>query len=51
MEKGGDERIENVLHWFSYVERIEHERITKRLYVREFTGCSLPGQPREEEVD
>ena len=36
VKKGLDERIdEGVLRWFSYVERMEKERIAKRVYVRE----------------
>ena len=32
--KGVDERIdEGVLWWFSYVERMENDRIAKRVYV------------------
>ena len=49
--KGVDERIEEeVLHWLSHVQRMENDRIAKRLYVGEFAGCSSPGQPRKEEV-
>ena len=34
-----DERIdEGVFRWFSHVERIENDRIAKRVYVREFAG-------------
>ena len=52
MAKGGDERIEeDVLHWFSYVERMENERIAKRLYVEEYAGSSSTGQPRKEKAD
>ena len=48
MAKGVDERIEGgVLHWFSHEERMENNRIGKRLYVGEFTAR----QPRKEEVD
>ena len=50
MAKGGDERIEDVLQWFSHVERMENERIAKRLYVGEFAGSSSAAQPRKEEV-
>ena len=47
-----DERTEeDVLHWFSLVERMENDRIAKRLYVREFAGSSSGGQPQKEEVD
>ena len=52
MAKGLDERIEeDVLHWFSQMERMENDRIAKRLYVGEFAGSSSAGQPRKEEVD
>ena len=52
MKKSGDERIEEgVLHWFSHVERMENDRVAKRLYVGEFAGSSSAGQPRKEEVD
>ena len=34
VRKGLDERIdESVLQWFSHVERIERDRIIKRVYV------------------
>ena len=52
LAKGMDERIkEDVLHWFSHVERMENDRIAKRFYVGEFAGSSSAGQPRKEEVD
>ena len=52
MAKGVNERIEeDVLHWFRHVERMEHDRIAKRLYVGEFIGSTSMGQPRKEEVD
>ena len=52
MEKGGDERIEeDIFHWFSHMERMEKDRIGKRLYVGEFTGRSSVGQPWKDEVD
>ena len=41
MDKGENERIEeDVLHWFSHMERMENDRIAKRLYVGEFVGSS-----------
>ena len=44
MAKGVDERIEeDVLHWFSHVERMENDRIAKRLYVGEFAGSISAG--------
>ena len=52
MAKVVDERIEEeVLHWFSYVESMENDRIPKRFYVGEFAGSSSAGQLRKEEVD
>ena len=52
MAKGVYERIEeDVLHWFSHMERMENDRIDKRLYVGEFVGSSSAGQPRKEKVD
>ena len=36
MTKGVDERIdEGVLRWFGHVERMEKDRIGKRVYVEE----------------
>ena len=52
MAKGVNERIEeDVLHWFSYVESMENDRIAKRLYVGEFAGSISAGQTQKEEVD
>ena len=52
MTNGVDERIEeDVLHWFIHMERMENDRIAKRLYVGEFTGNSLAGQQQKEKVD
>ena len=40
--KGLDERIdEGVLQWFSHVERMENDMITKMFYVGECTGSGL----------
>ena len=52
MAKGVDERIkEDVLHWFSHMERMENDRIAKRFYVGKFAGSSSAGQPWKEEMD
>ena len=42
-DKGLDERIdEGVLQWFGYMERMERDRIAKRIYLRGCTGsCSV----------
>ena len=39
MKKGLDERIDKgVLRWFIHVERMESDRIAKRIYVGECAG-------------
>ena len=44
MVKGMDERIdESVLRWFDRFERMENDRITKRVYA----GSHSLGQPRK----
>ena len=44
MRKGLDERIdESVLRWFSHVERIEKDRITKKFYVGEYADRAFSG--------
>ena len=48
MRKGLDERIdEGVLRWFSHVERMEMDRIAKRVYVGECAGSRLVSRPRK----
>ena len=49
MRKGLDERIdEGVLWWwFGQVERMERDRITKRVYVGECAGSRSVGRPRK----
>ena len=43
-----DKRIgESVLCWFSHIERIENDRIDKRVCVGDCMGSRLIGQPRE----
>ena len=45
VRKGLDERIdEGILRCFSHVERIEKERITKRVYVGKCAGSCLVGR-------
>ena len=46
--KGLDERIdEGVLRWFSHVESMERDRITKRVYVGECAGSHSVGRPQK----
>ena len=48
MKKGLDERIdEGMLWWFSHVERMESDRIDKRIYVGECAGSCSGGKPRK----
>ena len=45
VKKGLDERIdEGVLWWFGHVERMERDRITKRVYVEECAGSRSVGR-------
>ena len=42
MAKGVNERTEGVLWWFGHVERMENDRIARRVYVGECAGsCSV----------
>ena len=52
VKKGLDERIdEGILQCFSHVERMEKERIAKRVYVRECTGSHSVGRPWKRWID
>ena len=52
VRKGLDERIdESVLRWFGHVERMERNRIAKRVYVGESAGSCSVGRPRKRWVD
>ena len=52
LTKGVDERIDGgVLRWFGYVERIENDRIAKRVYVGECTGSLSVGRSRKRWID
>ena len=45
--KSVDEKIdEGVLRWFGHVERMESDRIAKRVYVGECAGSCSVGRPR-----
>ena len=47
-----DERIdEGVLQWFGHVERMERDRISKRVYVGEYAGSRSVGRPRKRWID
>ena len=52
MVKGVDKRIdEDVLRWFGHVERMENDRIAKRIYVGECAWFRLVGKPRKKWTD
>ena len=48
VKRGLDGRIdEGVLRWFGHVERLERDRIAKRVYVGECAGSRSVGRPRK----
>ena len=50
--KDVDERIdEGVLQWFSHVERIENDRIVKRVYVGKCAGSHSVGRQYKKWID
>ena len=50
--KGVDEKIDEwVLRWFGHVERMENDRIVKRIYVGDCAGSYLVGRPRKRWID
>ena len=52
VRKGLDERIdEGVLWWFCHVERLERDRITKRVCVGVCGGSHLVGRPQRRWID
>ena len=52
VKEGLDERIyESVLRWFAHVERMERDKIAKRVSVRECAGSRSVGRPRKRWVD
>ena len=52
MMKGVDKRIdEGILQWFGHVERVEEDRIAKRVYVKECVDSRSVGRPRKRWID
>ena len=43
--------VEGVLQWFGHVERMENDRIAKRLYVGECAGSRSAGWSRKSWID
>ena len=51
-EEGVEERInEDVLQWFGHVERMERDRIAKRVYVGECAGSHSGGRLQKRWID
>ena len=46
-----DERIDGVLWWFNHVERIQNDRIVKRVYVEECAGRCLMDRLQKRCID
>ena len=44
--KGVNEKTDGVLRWFGHVERMENDRIAKRVYIGECAGSLSVGRPR-----
>ena len=52
MTKGVNEKIdEGILRWFGRIERMEKERIAKRVYVGVCAGSRSVGRPRKRCID
>ena len=52
MTKGVDENIDKgVLRWFGHMERMENNKIAKRVYVGECAGSRSGGRPRKKLID
>ena len=52
MTKGVYEKVdEGVFRWFGHVEKMENDRIAKRVYVGECVGSPSMGMPRKRWVD
>ena len=52
MTKGVDRKIdEGVPRWLGHVERIENDRISKRVYAGECAGSRSEGRPRKRWID
>ena len=50
--KGVEERIDDgFLQWFGHVERMENDRIAKRVYVEECAGSHPVGRLRKRWID
>ena len=46
--KGVDENIdEGVFRWFGHVERMENDRIARRVFVGKYAGSRSVGRPRK----
>ena len=48
---GNDERIDNVLQWFGHAERMEKDRVAKRVYVGDCAGSHSVDRPQMRWID
>ena len=46
-DEGVDEKIDDVLRWFGHVERMENDRVAKRVYVGLSASSRSEGRPRK----
>ena len=50
--KWADESIDGiVLRWFGHIERVDNDRIGKRVYMREYVDIHLVDRPRKRRID
>ena len=51
VKKGLEKIDKGVLRWFGHVERMENDRMAKRICVGECVGSRLVGRPRKRGID
>ena len=47
MNRLGERIDEGLLHWFGHVEKMENDRIAKRIYVGEYAGSRSVGRSKK----
>ena len=50
-DEGVDEKIDDVLRWFGHVERMENDRVVKRVYVGKSAGNRSLGRQHKRWID
>ena len=51
MMNGVDEKIDEILLWFSHEKRMKYDRIVKRVYVKESAGSRSMGKSQKRWID